>query len=118
VLHCSDLQLTLSATQFGAAFPLFTRQFFTNLGPNVACSILGGIAILLAPTPFLFYRYGSRIRKHSKFAPCPDFKVREELEQDGILPEDSLKSKDPDARTGVKAWRRRQADEKNGHAGA
>lgn len=75
----------------------------------MACSILGGIAILLAPTPALFYIYGSKIRTHSRFAPCPDFKVRKELEEDGILPPDSL-NKGGDARTGIKAWRRRQAE--------
>ncbi|KAI0777953.1 major facilitator superfamily domain-containing protein [Irpex lacteus] len=52
----------------GAAFPVFSTAFFHNLGVGPACSILGGAAILMLPFPFILYKYGARIRKHSKFA--------------------------------------------------
>ena len=41
-----------------------------------AATLLGGIALFLAPMPFLFYKYGSRIRNKSSFAPCTDLKAR------------------------------------------
>ncbi|KAI0295149.1 major facilitator superfamily domain-containing protein [Multifurca ochricompacta] len=66
----------------GAAFPLFTTQMFVNLGTNWAATLLGGIALLLAPMPFLFYKYGPRIRSKSSFAPCIDLKVAKFLEEE------------------------------------
>lgn len=37
----------------GAAFPLFSTAFFHNLGVGPACSILGGIAVLMLPIPWI-----------------------------------------------------------------
>ncbi|KZT38285.1 MFS general substrate transporter [Sistotremastrum suecicum HHB10207 ss-3] len=54
----------------GAAFPLFTNQMFHNLGVQWASTLIGCIAILMAPMPFIFYKYGPWIRTHSGFAPC------------------------------------------------
>ncbi|KAJ7881362.1 major facilitator superfamily domain-containing protein [Mycena olivaceomarginata] len=65
-----------------ASFPLFTVQFFTNVGVNWATTILGGVGLLLLPSPFLFYKYGSRIRGNSKFAPCLDLKIAAVLAQE------------------------------------
>ncbi|KAF9069463.1 major facilitator superfamily domain-containing protein [Rhodocollybia butyracea] len=64
----------------GAAFPLFTVQMYTKLGINWASSLVGFVGLLLAPSPFLFYKYGARIRAGSKFAPCIDLKIAKELE--------------------------------------
>ena len=72
---------TIIRSATGAAFPLFTTQMFENLGINWAATLLGGIALLLAPIPFLFYKYGSRIRTKSSFAPCIDLKVAKFLEE-------------------------------------
>jgi DHA1 family multidrug resistance protein-like MFS transporter len=72
---------TIIRSATGAAFPLFTTQMFVNLGTNWAATLLGGIALLLAPMPFLFYKYGSRIRTKSSFAPCIDLKVAKFLEE-------------------------------------
>lgn len=33
--------------------------------------MIGGVAILLMPIPFVFYKYGGPIRERSKFAPTP-----------------------------------------------
>ncbi|KAH9017204.1 hypothetical protein EDB84DRAFT_1235756, partial [Lactarius hengduanensis] len=49
----------------GAVFPLFTTQMFVNVGINWASTLLGAIAVLLVPMPFLFYKYGSHIRTRS-----------------------------------------------------
>ena len=43
---------------------------FERLGINWACTLIGFCALLLAPSPFLFYKYGARIRAKSKFSPC------------------------------------------------
>jgi hypothetical protein len=68
----------------GAAFPLFSTQMFVNLGINWAGTLLGGIALILTPIPFLFYKYGSRIRTKSCFAPCVDLKVAKFLEEEKL----------------------------------
>ena len=56
-----------------------TDQFFSALGIGGACSLIGGIAILIAPTPIIFYYYGARIRQGSTFAPCLDLHMRDRV---------------------------------------
>jgi hypothetical protein len=41
----------------GAAFPLFATQMFHNLTPRWASTVLGFIALVLAPTPTVLIRY-------------------------------------------------------------
>lgn len=53
---------------FAAAFPLFAPPMFRNLGINWAMTLLGCLSCLMIPVPFLFYRFGRRIRERSKFA--------------------------------------------------
>jgi hypothetical protein len=52
---------------FAAVFPLFTNAMFDRLGVPWGMSILGFIATMLIPIPFLFYIYGPTIRKKGKF---------------------------------------------------
>ncbi|KAI5803017.1 major facilitator superfamily domain-containing protein [Geopyxis carbonaria] len=54
---------------FAAAFPLFTPDLFKALDSEWAVSLLGFITIALAPIPFVFYKYGQRIRERSRFTP-------------------------------------------------
>ena len=54
---------------FAAALPLVARPMFNNLGVGPAMSSLGGIAYLALPVPFVFVKYGVRLRNMSKFAP-------------------------------------------------
>ena len=42
---------------------------FSSLGIQWASTLLGGIAAVLIPIPVLFYMYGHKLRKRSKFAP-------------------------------------------------
>ncbi|KAG5351224.1 hypothetical protein C0989_007375 [Termitomyces sp. Mn162] len=70
---------TVVRSAVAAAFPLFTTQMFRNLGVNWASTLLGLFGLLLAPSPFLFYRYGPQIRLRSKFAPCTDLKIAKEI---------------------------------------
>ncbi|TGO39917.1 hypothetical protein BHYA_0045g00110 [Botrytis hyacinthi] len=62
---------TVCRSAAGAAAPLFTSYMFDALGVGGGGSLIGGIAVLLAPIPFLFYKYGGAIRERSKFAPTP-----------------------------------------------
>jgi DHA1 family multidrug resistance protein-like MFS transporter len=57
----------LSRYTFSAAFPLFALQLYKGLGVGWATSILGFCALLLAPVPFLFFRYGEWLRSRSKY---------------------------------------------------
>jgi len=73
---------TIFRSAVGAGFPLFTTQMFHALTIQGACSLIGGIAFLLLPIPFVFYKYGPKIRERSKFAPCIDIKIRAQVEQE------------------------------------
>jgi hypothetical protein len=44
---------------------------YQNLGVQWATLVLGFIALGLMPVPLLFFIYGARIRKLSKFVPKP-----------------------------------------------
>lgn len=70
---------------FAAAFPLFARQSMfllqdkTNrlvvdaIGIGFSMTIMGSIAVLMVPIPFLFYKYGDAIRARSPYLnPKPD----------------------------------------------
>jgi len=57
----------ISRYTFSAAFPLFALQLYEGLGVGWATSILGFIGLLMAPVPFLFFRYGEWIRSRSKY---------------------------------------------------
>lgn len=62
---------TVCRSAIGASAPLFTKYMFDALGVGWGGSLIGGVAVLLASIPFIFYRYGEPIRKRSKFAPTP-----------------------------------------------
>jgi len=53
---------------FGAAFPLFTTQMYNKLGIHWASSIPAFLALACVPFPFLFYKYGEKIRERCKYA--------------------------------------------------
>ncbi|CEL04406.1 Putative MFS transporter [Aspergillus calidoustus] len=52
----------------GGIFPLFGIQMYNNLGYHWATTLLAFLTLVMAPFPYLFFRYGSRIRKRSRFA--------------------------------------------------
>ncbi|KAK0651008.1 major facilitator superfamily domain-containing protein, partial [Cercophora newfieldiana] len=58
-----------SLTRYGlaGAFPLFAIQMYTNLGINWATSLLGFISLALLPVPWVFFKYGKKIRSHSQY---------------------------------------------------
>ncbi|KZT61632.1 MFS general substrate transporter [Calocera cornea HHB12733] len=53
---------------FAAALPLVAQPLFNNLGVEWACTLLGGVAALLAAVPFAFYMVGPGLRKRSRMA--------------------------------------------------
>ncbi|TVY20880.1 putative transporter [Lachnellula arida] len=60
---------TFLRSVLAAAFPLVAKPMFHNLGVGPAMSILGGVATIAIPVPFIFMKYGFALRKKSKFAP-------------------------------------------------
>ncbi|WVQ72033.1 hypothetical protein IAR50_001577 [Cryptococcus sp. DSM 104548] len=60
---------TVVRSLFGAAFPLFATQMYEKLGTQWASSLLGFLALLMAPIPIVLMKYGHHLRARSKFSP-------------------------------------------------
>ncbi|KAI3398974.1 hypothetical protein diail_8001 [Diaporthe ilicicola] len=58
----------LARCSFAAAFPLFGLQMYEKLGNQWATSLLAFLTVAMLPFPYLFYKFGKRIRAHSKMA--------------------------------------------------
>lgn len=58
---------TLLRSLFGAVFAIFAEDMYDTLGTPWATSLLGFLAVAMAPLPLLFYKCGPRIRNSSKF---------------------------------------------------
>ncbi|MCJ1395277.1 hypothetical protein MMC18_008161 [Xylographa bjoerkii] len=59
---------SFARSSFAAAFPLFGIQMYEKLGYQWATSLLAFLTLAMAPFPYLFFRYGKRIRGTSRFA--------------------------------------------------
>ncbi|KOS17271.1 putative drug/proton antiporter [Escovopsis weberi] len=59
---------TFARCSFAAAFPLFGIQMYEKLGFQWASSLLGFLTLAMAPFPFIFFKYGKKIRARSRFA--------------------------------------------------
>ncbi|CAH0057677.1 unnamed protein product [Clonostachys solani] len=70
VLYAASVMAANSGIRslIGAAFPLFTARMYENLGNQWASSIPAFLVLACLPFPFLFYKYGSRIRSKCKYA--------------------------------------------------
>lgn len=53
----------------GAAFPVFVPQLFARLGVYWGLSLPGLFALLCAPVPFVFYHYGTLLRRERTLSP-------------------------------------------------
>ncbi|KAI8459071.1 major facilitator superfamily domain-containing protein [Phakopsora pachyrhizi] len=73
---------TICRSAVGAVFSLITRQMFNGMGTQWAATLLGCVSLILAPSPFLFYKYGPRFRSESKYAPGLDLKLRAAVESE------------------------------------
>lgn len=57
---------------WGACVPLFTIQMYHRLGYEWATSLMAFISLACCLIPYLFYIYGARIRRFSRYAYSPD----------------------------------------------
>jgi len=73
---------TVCRSACGAASPLFTQYMFNSLGVGGGGSLIAGVAVLLAPIPFLFYKYGRPLRERSKFAPTAPESAHQEVPEE------------------------------------
>ncbi|GKZ35505.1 hypothetical protein AbraIFM66950_006167 [Aspergillus brasiliensis] len=59
---------TVMRSLCGAVFPLFTTYMYEGLGIHWASSVPGFLSLACLPAPFLLSKYGTQIRRRSKFA--------------------------------------------------
>lgn len=59
---------TLVRSLWGACVPLFTIQMYHRLGYEWALSLMAFIALGCCLIPYVFFFYGARIRRYSKYA--------------------------------------------------
>ena len=57
----------LARYTMGAVFPLFTFQMYETLGIAWATSLLGFISVAMMPIPWVFFKYGPKIRAKSNY---------------------------------------------------
>lgn len=62
------VSLSLLRAIFSAVFPPFARWMYSSLGASYASSVLAAVAPLACVVPVILLRYGTSIRKASKFA--------------------------------------------------
>lgn len=67
-----------SRSVFGVILPFAAAPLYKNLGIAWACTLLGILSAVMSVIPFVFIRYGEKIRRHSKF--CQE--IREKKAQD------------------------------------
>lgn len=60
---------TFVRSSLSAGFPLFESAMYRNLEVNWASSLLGFLTVVLIPVPILFYIYGEKVRRPSRFVP-------------------------------------------------
>lgn len=69
----------------GAMLPLATKPMFDRLGINWAYTLVGFLSLGVTVIPFVFIRYGVRIRESSKF--CQELKRLKEANTQGPQPD-------------------------------
>ncbi|KAF7547253.1 hypothetical protein G7Z17_g7866 [Cylindrodendrum hubeiense] len=57
---------------WGAAVVLFTEQMYHRLGDQWASSLLAFLSLACCAIPFMFWKYGAKIRERSKYAYAGD----------------------------------------------
>ncbi|KAG4417169.1 hypothetical protein IFR04_009682 [Cadophora malorum] len=63
---------TFLRSVFAAGLPLAAQPMFHNLGVGPAMSILAAVATIAIPVPFIFMKYGLKLRRMSYFAPVDE----------------------------------------------
>ncbi|KAI1814524.1 MFS general substrate transporter [Poronia punctata] len=72
---------TFIRSLWGAGVVLFTAQMYDRLGYQWASTLLAGISLLCCGIPFLFWKYGARIRSKSKYCYKGDDELMEKQKQ-------------------------------------
>jgi hypothetical protein len=72
---------SLSRSSFGAVLPFAARPMYKALGVAWATSLLGFFSLALCVVPFVFVRWGGRMRERSPFCQYLKQKKREEEEE-------------------------------------
>lgn len=67
-----------SRSLFGVLLPFAAKPMYNCLGIAWACSLLGFLSLAMCAIPFVFIKYGDRIRENSKF--CQELKKKKEQE--------------------------------------
>ena len=68
---------------FAGAFPLVVAPMYHNIGTGYASTITGGFATLLIPVPFVFWRFGRRIRAGSEWSKASVFDLKGRTDMEG-----------------------------------
>jgi hypothetical protein len=58
---------TVVRSLIGAFIPLVGKPLYGSLGLGWGNSVLGFLALAMASLPFIFLKYGKRLREHPKF---------------------------------------------------
>ncbi|KAL4778981.1 major facilitator superfamily domain-containing protein [Aspergillus varians] len=59
---------SFARSTLAGVLPLVGIQMYNRLGYHWASSLLAFLTLVMTPFPYIFFRYGSRIRKKSRFA--------------------------------------------------
>ncbi|KAJ3827584.1 major facilitator superfamily domain-containing protein [Lentinula raphanica] len=81
---------TLVRSEIGAMVPLYVNQMFNNMGFQYAGLLLALVGVLIAPIPFIFYKYGERIRSKSARASQAKRKHSDDPEKKEVVDNESL----------------------------
>lgn len=60
--------ITFARYMFAGGMTIVSRAMWMNLGTRWACTLLGCLAVVLMPAPFLLYKWGHKVREKSRFA--------------------------------------------------
>jgi uncharacterized ion transporter superfamily protein YfcC len=68
-----------SRSVFAVVLPFAARPMYAQLGVAWACSLLGFLSLAMALIPYVFIKYGDRVRANSKF--CQELKQKKEADE-------------------------------------
>ncbi|KAF2204912.1 MFS general substrate transporter [Delitschia confertaspora ATCC 74209] len=71
---------SFSRSSFGAVLPFAAKPMYRTLGVAWACSLLGFLSLAMCVIPFVFIKYGYRMRERSRFCQYLAEKKKEEAE--------------------------------------
>ncbi|KAK0286261.1 hypothetical protein LTR91_017527 [Friedmanniomyces endolithicus] len=104
---------TIMRSLCGAIFPLFAYYMFEGIGIQWGMTLLGCLATMFIPMPFVFYFYGKKIRAKSKFAPAPDIQQDKRRDEEARMGGDAgLNGGSPDGQAAASGSSQSEETEK------